>query len=333
MTTGEPCFTARHWRILASHWHPVALSRHLGTTPLAVTLLDQRLVLHRGISGVAMAAVDRCPHRGAALSAGSIDNDLLVCPYHGFRFEPSGRCVLIPSSPDLMPPAGLQLQVLNVREAYGLIWIRLLSDGCADLPHFDEWSAPEYIHVQPEPVDWATSAGRQMESFFDVSHFAFVHRDSFGESDNTSVPPYDVVATFDGFQFDYVSTVSNFPLGLKHLNPPGFLWSRLFRVHLPYCARLTITFPCDGLLHILNVATPLSPVSARVFSLICRNFDPDLPLQAAINFNSLIFAEDRRVVEQQDPKQLPLDLRQEVHVPADLASLTYRQALHAMGLA
>ncbi len=330
---GEPRFTEQHWRVLASHWHPVALSRHLGTTPLAVKLLDQRLVLHRVRSGVAMAAVDRCPHRGAALSAGIVDNDLLVCPYHGFRFGPTGRCVMIPANPDLKPPTRLQLQVLSVRERYGLIWVKLLRDGHADLPTFAEWEAPGYIQVLPDPVDWATSAGRQIESFLDVSHFAFIHRNSFGEPDNASVPPYDVLVTSDGFQFDYVSTVSNYPVELKHLNPPRFLWSRHFRVNLPFCARLTITFPCGGLLHILNVAAPLSPVSTRVFSLICRNFDPDMPLQAVINFNNLIFAEDQRIVEQQDPKQLPLYPREEVHVPADLASLTYRQALYKLGLA
>lgn len=327
-----PCFTPHDWRILASQWHPVALSRHLGSTPLAASLLDRSLVLHRSARGVAMAALDRCPHRGAALSAGRIDHGLLVCPYHGFHFEPSGRCVMIPANPELEPPAKLHLQMLNVREAYGLIWVRLHSGGTAELPPFHEWSAPGTFQVLPEPVDWATSAGRQMESFFDVSHFAFIHQKSFGEPDNTDVPSYAVVATSDGFQFDYVSTVSNYPLELRHLNPPGFLWSRLFRIHLPFCARLSITFPGKGLLHILNVAAPLSPVCTRVFSAICRNFDPDIPLQEAINFNRLIFDEDRSVVEQQEPKQLPLELNEEVHTPSDLASLTYRRALHAMGL-
>lgn len=325
-------FSPEHWRILAAHWHPVALSHHLSTKPLAVTLLDQRLVIHRTSSGVALAAVDRCPHRGAALSGGAIEGDLLVCPYHGFRFDSSGRCVMIPSDPGLKPPARLRLQLVPAREAYGLIWVKLLVDSTADLPPFDEWSAPGYLQVQPDPVDWAASAGRQIESFIDVSHFAFVHRQSFGEPYNTIVPAYHVVPTADGFQFDYVSTVSNYPIEQKSLNPEGFLWSRFFRVTLPFCVRLTITFPCGGLLHILNVAAPMSPVTTRVFSVICRNFDPDLPRQAAIDFNNLIFAEDRQVVEQQNPCQLPLDPRQEVHVPADLASATYRQLLRGMGL-
>ena len=331
-TTDPPRFTHEHWRILAAHWHPVALSRHLGTRPLAVGLLDQKIVIHRGTSGDAMAAVDRCPHRGAALSGGASEGDLLVCPYHGFRFDHSGRCVLIPADPCLRPPPRLQLQVISVREAYGLIWLKLLDDGPTDPPPFVEWSAPGYLQVQPDPVDWATSAGRQIESFLDVSHFAFVHRQSFGEAENSAVPGYEVVRTNDGFNFNYVSTVSNYPVELKSRNPPGFLWSRYFRISLPFCAQLTIRFPCGGLLHILNVAAPMSPVKTRVFSLICRNFDPDLPLQVALDFNNLIFAEDRHVVEKQDPRQLPLDPRLEVHLPADLASVTYRQLLHELGL-
>jgi len=70
------------------------------------------------------------------------------------------------------------------------------------------------------------SAGRQVEGFLDVSHFAFIHAKSFGEPDNDVVPDYRVTKTSAGFVADYISTVINYFHEHKHLNPPGFLWRR-----------------------------------------------------------------------------------------------------------
>ncbi len=42
--------------------------------------------------------------------------------------------------------------------------------------------------------------------------------------------------------------------------------------------------------------------------------------------------EDRIIVEAQDPLELPIAESREVHVPADLFSLTYRRRLRALGM-
>ncbi len=39
------------------------------------------------------------------------------------------------------------------------------------------------------------SAGRQMEGFLDVAHFAWVHTDTFGDRNNAFVPKYKVSDT------------------------------------------------------------------------------------------------------------------------------------------
>jgi hypothetical protein len=51
---------------------------------------------------------------------------------------------------------------------------------------------------------------------------------TFGDSANPEVLTYEVTPTANGFRADYLSTVSNYPKHLKHLNPPGFKWRRLF---------------------------------------------------------------------------------------------------------
>jgi phenylpropionate dioxygenase-like ring-hydroxylating dioxygenase large terminal subunit len=134
----------------------------------------------------------------------------------------------------------------------------------------DEWNDPEYVQVLPDGVDMKASAGRQMEGFLDVSHFAFVHEETFGEVENQEVPDYAVTKTPDGFVADYFSTVSNYSKNFKHLNPPGFIWRRRFEVFFPFTAKLTVTFPGDGQLHILNAVSPVSARRLRLFGTSTR---------------------------------------------------------------
>jgi phenylpropionate dioxygenase-like ring-hydroxylating dioxygenase large terminal subunit len=220
----------------------------------------------------------------------------------------------------------------SVEERYGLVWVRLVNNGPLPLPEMKEWEDPDYLNVLPDSVTMEASAGRQVEGFLDVSHFAFIHTESFGEPDNTVVPDYPVAKTSTGFVADYISTVSNYSHGYKHLNPPGFLWRRRFEVFLPFTAKLTVFFPGDGQLHILNAASPVSARKTRLFVPICRNFDKDAPLQSTLDFNHQVFAEDIAIVERQFPEDLPIDLQAEAHFPADRSSIAYRKGLAALGL-
>lgn len=325
-------FPESDWTALAPFWHPVAFSHEVKEKPLGARLLDERLVLYRLADGTVSAARDLCLHRGVPLSMGFIEGNHLVCAYHGFRYDGAGRCVCIPAHPGSAIPPKLRLLSYPAQERYGLIWVRLVDDGPRPLPDFEAWNEPGYLRVLPDSVEIKASAGRQVEGFLDVSHFAFVHVDSFGESNNPEVPNYPVRPTDTGFQADYVSTVSNYPNHLKHLNPSGFRWRRLFEVFLPFTAKLAVFFPNDGMLHILNAACPVSARETRLFVPICRNFDKDAPLQDTLDFNHQVFREDKEIVERQYPEDLPIDLHEEVHIRADRSSITYRQKLAALGL-
>lgn len=325
-------FSESDWRVLAPFWYPVAFSHAVAEKPFAAKLLDERLVLYRLPGGQVTIARDLCLHRGVPLSIGCVDGEHLVCAYHGLRYDGAGNCVAIPAHPEASISKKLRLQTYPAVERYGLVWTRLVDDGSRPLPVFDQWDDPNYLQVLPNSVELNASAGRQMEGFLDVSHFAFVHIGTFGESQNPEVPVYPVSPTPTGFIADYISTVSNFPTHLKHLNPPGFLWRRLFEVFLPFTAKLTIFFPGDDQLHILNAVCPVSARQARVFVPICRNFAKDAPLQDTLDFNHQVFEEDKRIVETQYPEDLPIDLLEEVHIRADRSSINYRQMLGELGL-
>lgn len=325
-------FPEADWRALAPFWYPIAFSHEVTSQPHAATLLDERVVVYRLSDGSLAAARDICQHRGVPLSMGHVEGDEIVCKYHGLRYDREGRCTCIPAHPGGAISPRLRLQIFPVQERYGLVWVRLVDNGPLPLPEMKEWSDPNYLPVLPNSVLIHAAAGRQIEGFLDVSHFAFIHTDSFGEPDNPVVPDYPITQTPTGFVADYLSTVSNYSHGYKHLNPPGFLWHRRFEVFYPFTAKLTVFFPNDGQLHILNAASPISARKTRLFVPICRNFDKDSPLQETLDFNHQVFAEDIAVVERQYPEDLPLDLHAEAHFPADRSSIAYRKGLAALGL-
>ena len=325
-------FTESDWRALAPYWYPVAFSHEIKDKPYAARLLDERVVVYRLCDGTVAAARDICYHRGVPLSLGHVEGDEIICRYHGLRYDRDGRCVCIPAHPGGAISPRLQLDMYQACERYGLVWVRLLDNGPLPLPAMLEWEDPEYLQVLPDAVLIEAAAGRQVEGFLDVSHFAFVHKESFGEPDNPIVPDYRVTRTPHGFVADYISTVSNYAHGFKHLNPPGFQWHRRFEVFHPFTAKLTVEFPGGGLLHILNAASPVSARRTRLFVPICRNFDKDAPIEDTLEFNHRVFAEDIAIVEKQFPEDLPLDLHAEAHFPADRSSITYRKGLAALGL-
>jgi len=324
-------FTASDWETLAPYWYPVAFAHEVTEKPLAVRLLDERVVVYRVSGGALVAAKDICCHRGVPLSLGHVEGDEIVCAYHGLRYDPSGTCTSIPAHPTGAISQRLRLRTFPVAERFGLVWVRLVDLDERALPVLDEWDDPAYLRVLPDSLVIEAAAGRQIEGFLDVSHFAFVHAPSFGEPQNAVVPDYPVTPTSTGFVADYISTVSNYPHGEKHRNPPGFLWRRRYEVFFPFTAKLTVFFP-DGQLHILNAASPISARKMRLFVPICRNFDVDAPLGPTLAFNHQVFAEDIAIVEQQWPEDLPIDLKAEAHFPADRSSITYRRGLAALGL-
>ncbi|MGG6430386.1 Rieske 2Fe-2S domain-containing protein [Acetobacter ghanensis] len=325
-------FNVDDWLILASYWHPIALAREVGDQPLGVTLLDAPLVIYRTAESI-IVADDLCPHRGVPLSMGKGDGKTVACAYHGFRFGEKGHCVRIPAHPDKGIPSRLNLHTYPVVERYGLIWTCLRpEEGKTAIPPMPHWDDPTYQQINCPWIDIAGFAGRQVEGFIDVAHFAFVHTETFADPDNPVVPAYMPQITPYGFEAEYRSSVANYPIGRPERSKTGFEWLRHFRVHVPFTATLEIHFPDDGRLVIMNAASPVSARKTRMFAPMCRNFDKDIPLQDVYDFNRRVFEEDRALVEAQKPENLPLDASLEVHVMADRSSIAYRRALRAIGL-
>lgn len=332
-------FDVEDWKLMARHWYPIALASSVSEQPTSAMLLDEPLVLYK-VGEEIIVARDVCPHRGVPISLGTPDGEGGVrCRYHGLRFGAGGQCNHIPANPGRPIPKKLHLRTYPSVERYGLIWTCLarpnqtveLAEVEAKLPVMPYWDHEGFQQIVCPIFDVAGFAGRQLEGFIDVAHFGWVHTATFGDPNDTEVPEYTTTETETGFNADYRSFIGNYPIGSSQRGQSGFEWLRHFEVHLPFTATLTVHFPDDGKLVIMNAACPVSARQTRLFAPIARNFDLDIPVEAVHDFNLRVFEEDRLVVETQKPEWLPLDPSSEGHILADRSSLAYRKGLRKLG--
>ena len=313
--------------ILSSFWHPVALVSEITDKPFPACLLDVALVLYRTSGGITVSH-DICPHRGTRLSRGWVSDDRLVCPMHGLAFDGEGACRSIPSAPVRETPISGRLSLRTVQsvERYGLVWACLSGQPAWPLP---EWPAigiglPDTLHLQPET--WHAAASRHVENFNDVAHFPFVHRNSFGGAPAAPLAPLAVRTTQSGlaFEFPHVEAENIYADGSVR---PGRSVTYEYELTFPFSTLLRIRqddgTKCE---YLADTVCPVSATQSRIFQMVSESTgrpDPEYWLRDM----HLVNEEDRRLVEEQRPEMLPLDLRDEGHIPADVVSIQYRSAL------
>jgi phthalate 4,5-dioxygenase len=111
---------------LRQYWMPALLSEELpepDCAPIRLRLLCEDLIAFRATSGRVALIQNRCPHRGASLFFGRNEEEGIRCVYHGWKFDPDGKCTDMLSEPE---PTGLQDRVRAVTypcvERGGVVW-------------------------------------------------------------------------------------------------------------------------------------------------------------------------------------------------------------------
>ena len=62
-------------------------------------LLGEDLVVYRDQGAVMAWSAEQCPHRKASLAFGRVDEEGIRCPYHGWKFDCTGKCLEQPAEP------------------------------------------------------------------------------------------------------------------------------------------------------------------------------------------------------------------------------------------
>ncbi len=321
--------------ILLNDWHPVANASDLRLgSLLASSLLNESLVLWRSLKGEVHAWKDQCPHRGARLSLGMIENDQLICPYHGWQFSTSGQCVHVPALPEFKSPLSHCAKTYRVEEKYGLIWVCLGEPQQPVLP-FPEYQDPKLRKVLCGPYEVDTSGPRIVENFIDLAHFPFVHAGILGERPRNEVLDYEVNDYVDeqGGK-GVIATKCYFWQPKPHaLSTSGAQVEYSFRVLRPLSAILTKVADeprgvCESIsLHI----QPLEEAKSRVWIILALNIFEKTE-QELREFQDAIFLQDQPIVESQSPKCLPIWKDEELSIRSDRMSVAYRKYLKNLSL-
>ncbi|HEY3118777.1 MAG TPA: Rieske 2Fe-2S domain-containing protein, partial [Chloroflexota bacterium] len=87
--------------LLRRYWHPIALTQDLSDEKPThfVRLLGEDLVLFKDKSGRVGLIQDHCPHRGASLLYGRVEERGIACAYHGWLYDTQGNCLETPAEP------------------------------------------------------------------------------------------------------------------------------------------------------------------------------------------------------------------------------------------
>jgi 5,5'-dehydrodivanillate O-demethylase len=91
--------------LLRRYWMPVGLQTELTAEKpkKRVRIMGENLVLFRDGNGKVGLIREQCAHRRASLYYGWVEEDGLRCPYHGWKFATTGKCVEQPFEPKGSP--------------------------------------------------------------------------------------------------------------------------------------------------------------------------------------------------------------------------------------
>jgi 5,5'-dehydrodivanillate O-demethylase len=159
------------------YWHVVAgVEEMAGRWTKRIRLLGEDLVLYRDRSGAFGLIAEFCPHRRASLAYGIPADDGIRCPYHGWKFDASGRCIEQPNEPpesafkDKVRTAGYPVQELG-----GVLFAYLGPQPAPLLPRLDgfvtDGPAIRMYGQSIVPCNWL----QIMENSLDPVHAEWLH--------------------------------------------------------------------------------------------------------------------------------------------------------------
>ena len=201
----------------------------------AVKILGEELVVYRDKKGGYGLVGEHCPHRLASLAYGRIEEDGIRCPYHGWKFDGTGKCLEQPAEP---PDSTFKDKIKHVAYTVellgGLLFAYLGPEPKPLLPRWDVlvWQNGKRWILKESIIEcnWL----QPMENSVDPSHLFWLHGDTahlaprvkkyaerhefirfeYGIKKRRTTLPY---ATGEGSQVDEHPLL--FPTILRHVAP------------------------------------------------------------------------------------------------------------------
>jgi nitrite reductase/ring-hydroxylating ferredoxin subunit len=165
-------------RLMRRYWQPAALIEELpDQRPVrGVRLLGEDLVLFRGPEGQYSLIERHCPHRGSDLAFGRLEDGGLRCPFHGWLFDASGRCLEQPAEPEGSRfHEKVRATAYPCVERHGIVFAWMGEGEPPAFPAFDCFVAPDthtFAFKGLIECNWLQA----LEVGIDPAHASFLHR-------------------------------------------------------------------------------------------------------------------------------------------------------------
>lgn len=189
--------------MIRNAWYVAGFSNEFESGQLKGSkIVGKPFVMWRSESGGVVAFDGRCVHKRMELAAGRfIEKDVLECPYHGFCYDASGRCIRIPSMPESSIPKRLRLKQYPVEEQNGVVWIwpgDLDKASSCRPPKTPEIGADEWSSISSEPMTIHANYRLLIENLLDITHFYPLHEGNVGDLEHSKIPVEFVEDKVDG---------------------------------------------------------------------------------------------------------------------------------------
>jgi phenylpropionate dioxygenase-like ring-hydroxylating dioxygenase large terminal subunit len=319
--------------MIRNQWYIVMDSGQVKHKPVGVTRMGEKLVFWRDTQGKVSCLRDKCAHRGVALSKGKVVHDHLQCPFHGFEYDTTGRCVLIPANGKETPiPPNFRVHQYPTYEAHDFIWIWWGDNPPDDLkpPRFFDDLDDSFSYGQVYDP-WDAHYSRVIENQLDVLHLPFVHHNTIGRGGRTLVDGPLVEWRDDDCFYVYVFNRvddGSPPRRPEELEKPDnefrleFIFPNLWQNHINEDVRIVVAFvPVDDAHTILYLRFYQKFMQVPLLK--------DVVNWLAMPFNRFVAHQDRRVVVTQVPKPSGLRIGEKL-VQGDRPVIEYRRRRQAL---
>ena len=201
---------------LRNIWYHAMPSRDLKPGQMiSKLLLNEPVLLGRTKSGKAFAIRDICPHRAVPLSCGWFNGEDVQCCYHGWRFDPNGKCIEIPSlmEDQQMDLSRFDVQAYDVKEVQGNLWIYMADSDRTKTrpPRFDVPRVPGFADDAQPVVSYTMRFPCYLDhavvGLMDPAHSPFVHRSWWWRGDNLNPE----IKWFDPSPYGFTMRKHNMP--------------------------------------------------------------------------------------------------------------------------
>ena len=161
--------------LMRRYWWPVAFSQDLKNKPVPVRLLGEDLILFRSGKEKIGLLDRRCPHRGASLELGRVEEDGIRCCYYGWKFDCEGHCIDMPAEPAGTPLLNEVKQLAyRAMEVSGLVFAYIGPTPAPLLPRYDllyRNDCNRVIWANVDHCNWLQRA----ENGHDAGHLGILH--------------------------------------------------------------------------------------------------------------------------------------------------------------